>query len=106
LRTRDASRSRQKRIARERIERLLSLASLELDRNPERSSRYVHIARRISMRCKVRIPGRWRRMVCKRCETLLVPGKTSMVRLRESRIVVTCMSCGRVYRYPYGKKVT
>jgi ribonuclease P protein subunit RPR2 len=96
----------QRRIARERIAHLLHLAERELDDHRDRSRRYVSLARRISMRCKVRMPGEWRRRICKRCNLLLVPGKTSTVRIRDSRLNVTCRGCGRVHRYPYGRDVT
>ncbi len=100
------SRSAQRRIARERIDRLLHLAQAEISAKPERSLRYVRLARAIAMKCRLRMPRRWRRMICKRCECLLIPGKTSRVRLRGSRLNVTCASCGKVHRYPYRSRIT
>jgi ribonuclease P protein subunit RPR2 len=106
LPSRYASRSRQRKIALRRISRLLVLARGELDGKPERSVRYVQLARRIATRCKVRAPRPLTRDVCKRCDTFLVPGNTCTVRLRRSRLNVTCRKCGMVYRIPYRKDVT
>ena len=88
-----------KRIALQRISKLMEAARDELERNPDRSRRYVQLARAISTRCKVRIP-RLRRKICRRCNTLMIPGKTFRVRIRKGRAIYTCMSCGRVYRFP------
>ncbi len=100
------SRTRQRKIALDRISKLLSSAEEEFPTHPERSSRYVQLARSIAMRCNVRLPQRWRRMICRRCNALLIPGRTSRVRLRRLRVNVTCMTCGKVYRYPYKKRTT
>ena len=90
-----------KRIARERIDRLMYLARMEYESNPERSRRYVSLARKISMRQRVRIPRAMKRMICKACHNLLIPGTSARVRLVEGRVCVTCLSCGRVMRYRY-----
>lgn len=95
------SKSAQRKIGLERIAKLLSAAEMEMSRRPERSLRYVHLARAIAMKCRLRMPRRWRRMICKGCDGLLIPGKTCQIRLRRSRVNVTCTRCGRVHRYPY-----
>jgi|FaiFalDrversion2_1042247.scaffolds.fasta_scaffold00207_8 ribonuclease P protein subunit RPR2 len=91
-----------KRIARERIEILLDLAKKELDKNPERSRRYVQLARKIGLRYNIRFSKFLKRMFCKKCNTLLIPGKTSIVRTnsKERTVRVKCINCGKYYRYP------
>lgn len=91
---------RARELARERIERLFLLAEEEHLRRPDRSDRYVAIARRMGMRMRVRIPRRLKRRVCKGCRCYLSPGRTR-VRLRDGIMTVTCAECGEQMRYPY-----
>jgi len=93
-------------IVRERIDVLLSEARKNLDRDTKLSRRYVELAWKISMRTKVRIPHEEKRYICKSCGLPLVPGKNARVRIvtRNARIVVTCLTCGALRRYPYSKK--
>jgi len=86
-----------KRIARRRIEKLLEMAL----QGGDRSRRYVELALKIARRNRVRIPRKYR-IFCKRCFSVLIPGKTLTVRVRKGRIVKVCRVCGRVRRIPYG----
>src|SRR5262245_47483824 len=92
-------------IARERIEILLGEARRSLDQNPALSRRYTELAKKISMRTKVRIPSQQKRYICKACGLPLVPGKNARVRVvpGNSRITITCISCGALRRYPFSK---
>ena len=83
---------------REYMNEALDTASSSL----ELADRYVEIVRGISMRCKVRVPRRYRVHMCRRCKRLLVPGLTSRVRVRSNRkkhITVTCLYCRTRKRY-------
>jgi len=91
----------QQDIAKERIEILLDLAKKEFKRHPERSKRYVQLARKIALRYNVRMK-RLKRMFCKNCFTLLTP-LTSTVRLKNKTVMVKCKVCEKIYIYPYGK---
>jgi len=90
-------------VARERIEILLGQARDFLDRDPKLARRYVELARKISMRTKVRIPTQDKRFLCKGCGLPLIPGRNARIRIipGNTRIVITCLSCGRLRRYPY-----
>ena len=92
----------QTKIAKERIEILFSLADKEFKKHPDRTRRYVELARKIGLRYNVRLPKEEKRKFCKNCNTLLKPG-TSKVRLdKKTRTVnVMCLHCKKVYRYPY-----
>ncbi len=93
-------------IASERIQILLAQAVENLDRNPNLSRRYTDLAKKISMRTKVKIPAGDKRYLCKGCGIPLVLGKNARVRVLPGnpRIVITCLSCGKLRRYPFTKK--
>lgn len=93
-----------KRIAEERIEILLSLAEQNFKTNPDRSKRYIKLAGLIGMRYSVRLKRAQKRKICKHCRTLLIPGKNCRIRLKNSVILTTCETCGKMSRYPYYKK--
>ena len=96
----------QKRMARERIELLFRKAGEEFRDNPERSHRYVQLARRIGMRYNIRMPKSARTRICKFCHRYLVHGANSRVRTRKEQqaVIVKCLECGHVMRYPYRKE--
>jgi ribonuclease P protein subunit RPR2 len=97
--------SKMKDISLERIQNLFDLAEAMHSLHPERSDRYVEIARSISTRQRVRIPRELKKLFCKGCGSYLGP-RNKRVRLREGFLTVTCVLCGRHMRYPYRKKVT
>src|SRR5262245_26815823 len=94
-------------IARDRIDILLSEAKQILDKDPDLSRRYTELANKISMRTKVKIPSEQKRLICKGCGLPLIPGKSARVRILpgNSRIVVSCTTCGSLRRYPFSKKL-
>ena len=94
------------RIAKERIKILFNLAEKEFKKHPGRSKRYVELARRIGLRYNLRLPKQLKRKFCKNCNTLLVPGFTSKVRIssKQKAVIIKCLECDKIYRYPYGKK--
>jgi ribonuclease P protein subunit RPR2 len=87
-------------IAKERINILLKLAKKEFRKHPERSRRYVQLARKIGMRYNVRLPAEWKRRFCKGCGTLFKPGVTCERRKEEGATIIRCGKCNRIYRYP------
>jgi len=95
----------EKRLALDRICRLFEKARKVADEDPELAKRYAHIARRISLRTRTSIPDRYKRWICPRCKSFLIPGKNCRVRLRQRRephLVITCEECGYIQRVPYG----
>jgi len=77
-------------IAKERIEILLKLAKKEARKNPDRSRRYVQLARKIGMRYNVRLPAEWKRVFCKGCGALLARSRGATI--------IKCGKCNRIYR--------
>lgn len=85
----------------QRVERLFSLAASEFRAHPGLSNRYAFLARRLSMRHRVRLPAEFRRHMCRHCGSYLVHGANTRVRLSGSYVTVTCLECGGRMRYPY-----
>lgn len=92
-----------KQIALQRIRILFRLARETIREDPELAQRYVEIARKIAMRTRVRLPKEYRRQVCRRCKSFVLPGVNCHVRIqsrREPHVVVTCFNCGKHTRIP------
>jgi len=93
-----------KTIARERIEILFTLAERVFPYDKELANRYVEIALAVQQKAKIRMSQKWKRRYCKKCHSFLVPGVNARVRLRQKRmphVVVKCLECGHIMRYPY-----
>jgi len=90
-----------KRIASRHIERLLELSFDNLEKRPERSRRYVKLARDIIRKHKVQLSKEQKLRFCKECNTPLLPGKTCRVRTSSGMISITCLHCGSVRRFPF-----
>ncbi|MEM4447161.1 MAG: ribonuclease P protein component 4 [Nitrososphaerota archaeon] len=93
-------------IASSRIQILMKLADETFLENQELAQRYVDLARKISMKTKVRLPKALRRRICRHCGSYLWPGVNCRVRLRVNRephITVTCLKCRRQMRMYYKK---
>lgn len=92
-----------KKIARERIDILFRNAIEWADEDAERSRRCILIAQRIAMKQRIRIPKRYRRLFCAHCHTLLRPGINARIRIQHGRVIMTCLTCGQIKRYPVVK---
>lgn len=96
----------QDEIAQERIGLLFRQADLEFSKHPERSDRYVELARKIGMRYNVKIPKELKVRFCGKCKRFLVPGRNATVRsnARTESMEMKCHSCGDVTRFPYSRE--
>jgi ribonuclease P protein subunit RPR2 len=90
-----------KDMAYQRIMRLFELADEEFRMHPDRSDRYVRLARRIGMRYRVRMPSELKQRICRHCHSYLVHGATARTRLHGTHIATTCIACGKQMRIPY-----
>ncbi|MDQ1280920.1 MAG: ribonuclease protein subunit [Thermoproteota archaeon] len=98
-----AIRRNNKQIASERISILLTLAREKIKEEPNLAQRYVKLAREIGMHYKVRIPLEYRRIICRNCKQIIIPGINCRTRTRtgrESHVVITCLICGGQTRIP------
>jgi ribonuclease P protein subunit RPR2 len=95
-------RARQRDLAYQRVQRLLSLA-LEMAREDMKlARRMAAIAWRMKLRYTLRLPWELRRLYCRGCKGFLVPGVNARVRLggRPPSLKITCLDCGHIYRRP------
>ncbi len=98
------SKNQQKKIAEERIEILFKQAKEIFNENPKLSDRYVSLARKLSMKYKVKIAPQYKKQFCKKCYKFLVPGKTLRTRIKNKVLIYYCKYCDHITRYPFSKK--
>ncbi|KYK23866.1 hypothetical protein AYK24_06930 [Thermoplasmatales archaeon SG8-52-4] len=100
----------QKITAMNRIDKLFELAEKNaLINRLDLSSRYVELARKISMRYLVKIPKQHKRKFCKHCYKYLLPFVTGRIRIHRGKVVIYCNNCKKFTRIPLkktGKKVS
>ena len=88
-------------IARNRIEKLFSIAEKNaLSGRLDLSNRYVQIARKISMKYLVPIPTEFKRSFCKHCYFYLLPDVNCRIRIHRNRIIIYCNNCKKYTRIP------
>jgi len=92
-----------KNIAKERILILFDQAKLEFKNDKKLSDRYVHLARTIAMKYKLRMPKEVKRSYCKHCYSYLMPGKNLRVRTNNGKVIYHCKECKGFMRYPLKK---
>lgn len=90
----------QRRIALERVGKLLDMAS----DNPRMANRYAALARKIAMKVNLRLPSELKRKFCKNCGCFFRPGINCRVRTRNGKIVYYCFNCKSTYRIPFLKE--
>ena len=91
-------------IAIERMNILFERAEMEFERHPERSNRYVVLAKKLSTKYNTKIPDKWARRYCKRCNKFLYTGHNATVRLVNEEVNILCGECGHVMKIPYHKE--
>jgi len=92
-----------KEIALERIKILFKEAEDSFSSEPKLSNRYVSLARKISMKFKVRIPRELKRKFCKHCYKFLKPGVNLRIRTRKGTLVYYCLECKKFMRFVISK---
>ena len=88
-------------IAIERMQILIQNALSNARKDPQLSQRQALLARKISMRHKIRMPYELRMTFCKKCKKFIAPGVDSRIRLGRTNlksIRITCNFCGHTYR--------
>jgi len=83
------------------MEILIDNAISNAKTNPILSQRQASLARKLSMRHKVRMPYALRMVYCKKCKSFIAPGINSKIRIGRTSIKsirITCNFCGHTYR--------
>ncbi|MEM4472767.1 MAG: ribonuclease P [Archaeoglobaceae archaeon] len=89
---------KERKIAFERISYLLERAEKFKMIDYELARRYVELARKISMKYRVRIPKKYKLTFCKKC---LYPYRSDRfrVRIHKSSVIITCLNCSNIRRF-------
>ncbi len=85
----------------ERMHILIQNATSNARYNPELAERQAGLAKRMSMKYRVRMPYELRMNFCKKCKKFIVPGFTARIRIGRSdvkSIRITCKFCNHTYR--------
>ncbi len=92
-----------KRIALDRVTRLMEFARRHARERPELAMEAGKLILRICRKARIRLPPRYRRLICRKCGTpFYIPG-SFRVRVRDRRsthVVITCNVCGYIKRIP------
>ena len=92
-------RQKVKRIAREHIDVLVENALHEKD--DLLAAKQASQAKKIAMHQRIRLPYDIRQLYCKRCKAVIVPGRSSRVRVGRAKtkaVRITCLKCDHTYR--------
>ena len=90
-----------KKMAQERIKSLFKQAELIFPTDKKLAHRYVHLARKIAMKARIRIPRELKRRFCKHCYSYLKPGKNARVRVHGGKVIIYCAECKKFTRIPF-----
>jgi len=92
-----------KRIALDRVERLMEFARRHAEDRPELAREAGKLILRICRKARIRLPLRYRRLICRKCGTpFYIPGSFT-VRVRDRRsthVIIRCNTCGYIKRIP------
>ncbi len=82
-------------IARERIDILFNLAKECAATDSELSREYVRHMKKIGTHCRMKLPKEVKNGVCKKCDSVLIPGLSARVRIasRNNYVVYECLAC-------------
>ncbi|MBN1792992.1 ribonuclease P [Candidatus Woesearchaeota archaeon] len=96
--------SKDRKVARERIDILFSQADKAFPERKDLADRYVSLARKIAMKLKVRIRPELKRRFCRHCYKYLRPGVNLRVRTTGGHVTYYCLECKKFMRFVYSKK--
>ncbi len=93
------------KIFKEDLHKLVGMARETYDSHRALSLRYSYIARRLILSKKLRLEKNEKLLICKKCNTLLIPGKTAVVRLKSGMLDYKCLNCGKTKKLGYDKRI-
>jgi len=92
-----------KEIAEKRIIELFKQAEEVFSKNKGLANRYVTLARKFSMKHKVKFPKELKRKFCKHCYKYLRSGDNARIRTKGGKLVIYCLECKKFIRIPLVK---
>ena len=89
-----------KQIAIKRMEILFNNALSNAKNNPGLAQKQAEIAKKISLKFKIKMPFEVSSSFCKNCKKFIAPGIASKIRLgsKPKSIRITCTYCNHTYR--------
>jgi len=84
-------------VAKDRIKKLFDEAAAIFKKEPKLADRYVHLARKIAMKFKIKLTSSQKRKFCKHCYKYL-NSKNSRVRTRDGKVIISCFECKKFTR--------
>ncbi len=87
-----------KEIANQRIKELFAEAFKT--KSQKLANRYVHLARKIAGKARIRMPREYKRRFCKHCYAYLRSGKNARIRTRQGKLIIYCLNCKKYNRIP------
>ncbi|MCS7122072.1 MAG: ribonuclease P [Archaeoglobaceae archaeon] len=95
----------ERKIARERIDELMKRSQIYKYTSYELAKRYVELAKKISMKYRVRMSREQKRSFCKKC---MYPYRADRmrVRIKKRRVIVTCLNCKHSRRFQLKPKTS
>ena len=89
-----------KEIAMKRMEILFNNALSNAKNNPGLAQRQAEIAKKISLKFKIKMPFEINSSFCKKCKKFIAPGIASRIRLgsKPKSVRITCSYCNHTYR--------
>ena len=93
------------RVVKERVDLLFKLAEENIKKHPERSKRYISLARKLSTRYNFRLNKKIKNSFCKKCDSLFIPGHNVMVKLNSRKgIIEYHCKCGEIKSIHFNRK--
>lgn len=90
-----------RKIAQQHISALFALMREKMHTDTTLAQTYSEHIRRIAMSQRIHLDKEIKRSFCKHCYSVLIPGKTSRVRLQSGKVVYYCFTCKNYTRIPY-----
>tara|TARA_B100000676_G_scaffold308540_1_gene369603 strand:- start:2207 stop:2530 length:324 start_codon:yes stop_codon:yes gene_type:complete len=90
--------SKRKARASEAIDYLSSILHTPEDNDEESVNTAARDILRIGKRHGIRPEASTSRLICRGCNSALIPGRSARIRIRSRTVTVTCSICGRITR--------
>ncbi|MBN1156534.1 ribonuclease P [Candidatus Woesearchaeota archaeon] len=93
----------QQELAAKAVEKYFRAAERFFRDDKEIANNCVKEARKVAMKFKVRIPSKYKRRMCKKCLSYLVPGVNCRTRLKNKNVITYCFNCKNVMKVGYSE---